>query len=79
MSLNFLAEGHGKNTRDQHFSTLSQFVKNIEINNQITNTGQLINELELQHIKSNEERARKNLKQITTIFLGNYFLLFKHD
>jgi hypothetical protein len=70
-----LAEGHGKNSRDQHFSTLSQFVKNIEINNQIRSTGHLINELELQHIKSNAERAKKNLKEINTIFLGNYLFI----
>ena len=55
---------------DQHFSTLSTFVKNAEYRGKIDSTESLINALRIEHQKSNSERLKKGLNEIDTIFLG---------
>lgn len=57
-------------TKDQHFSVLSRFVKNYQLKQKISSTKELMDAIELEHIKSNAERIKNNLPPIQSIFLG---------
>ena len=66
VNLNFFGEAHGKNSRDQHFSVISNFIKQAEYTNRLMNTQDVIDAVLKGQERSNFFRKEK----------GKKFLLF---
>ncbi len=76
--MNFFGEKHGKSSRDQHFSVLSTFLRNAQITKQLTSTNDVIEALEYEQAKSNENRVKLKLDPIQSLFLGTTIIFFKY-
>jgi hypothetical protein len=65
VNLNFFVEKHGKNSRDAHFSCLSNFIKSQSLIKRLETSADVVNAIHQGQVKSNQNRA----------FKGNLFLL----
>lgn len=61
---NFFAEKHGKNRRDQHFSAVSNYLKQESFKTKIGSTDDIVNCLNKYQERSNENRKKLNLDPI---------------
>ena len=59
VDLNFFGESHGKNSRDQHFSNVSNFLKQAEYKMRLTNTAEIIKAIEIGQRRANLFQALK--------------------
>jgi hypothetical protein len=58
VNLNFFAEKHGKNSRDQHFSTISNFVNAGSLEKRLTSSADIINAIQKHQHIANERRLK---------------------
>lgn len=65
VTLNFFGDKHGKNLRDQHFSTISNFIKRESFVRQLTSTADIINAINKRQEISNLNRSLKGKKNMT--------------
>ena len=64
IQMNFFAENHGKNSRDQHFSVVSNYVRLESFKVKITSTQQLVDVLNRRQHESNSSRGDDGLEEI---------------
>ena len=67
VNFNFFAESHGKNNRDQHFSSIAKFLKQAENKVRLTNTKDIINAIEHGQSKANFIRKLRS-KNVFFVF-----------
>ncbi len=66
VSFNLFCEKHGKNSRDQHFSCVSHFVKNESMVKQLTSSKDICDAIERQQMLANLNTSRRNLLKRTS-------------
>ncbi len=70
VSYNLFCEKHGKNSRDQHFSCVSQFVYNESMIKQLTSSRDICDAIERQQTLANLNTYRRN--NLNKSFNSNY-------
>ncbi len=67
VSFNLFCEKHGKNSRDQHFSCVSNFIYNESMIKQLRSSQDICDAIERQQMLANLNTSRRNcLKRATT-------------
>lgn len=69
VNLNFFAEKHGKNSRDEHFSHVALYIKQLNFKKQLSCTKDIVDAINDGQARSNEHRLSRNEKIIRVIAL----------
>ena len=78
VNLNFFGESHGKNSRDQHFSNISKFIKQAEYQMKLENTSDVLNAILTGQEKANifREEQGKYYSSMTKFYLNSLYIIF---
>ena len=77
VNLNFFAESHGKNSRDQHFSNISKFINQATYKNRLTNTNDIIRSILVGQKRANLFQLIK--RKLNIIIFSFFSILSKFE
>jgi hypothetical protein len=66
---NFFGEKHGKNSRDQHFSTVTAYIKQHEFKNKLVSSNDIVEAINQGQMRSNNHKLSKEEDVINVIAL----------